>query len=75
MGRSIKCEYCGGNQNFNPKTRAIECEHCGKPTPYPFHFCSECAEKLLGEPPKPIDPPEREIKYDKGRNQEHARNC
>lgn len=28
--------------------------------PYMVDFCSECAEKLLGEPPKPIDPPERE---------------
>jgi predicted amidophosphoribosyltransferase len=36
------------------------CECCGKSVPYPYYFCSECTEKLLGEPPKPIDPPERE---------------
>lgn len=35
------------------------CEHCGKPVPYPYIFCSECTEKLLGEPPKHMDPPER----------------
>ena len=38
------------------------CEHCGKPVPYPYYFCNECTEKLLGEPPKPIDPPESEVK-------------
>lgn len=37
-----------------------ECRRCGKLMPYMVDFCSECAEKLLGEPPKPIDPPERE---------------
>lgn len=33
-----------------------ECEHCGKPVPYPYIFCNECTEKLLGEPPKPLKP-------------------
>lgn len=37
-----------------------ECEHCGKLIPYMAAFCNECMEKLLGEPPKPIDLPERE---------------
>ena len=33
MAKSIRCEYCGGNQIFNPKTSCIECEHCGKSSP------------------------------------------
>lgn len=37
-----------------------ECEHCGKLIPYMADFCNECTEKLLGEPPKPMDPPESE---------------
>lgn len=37
-----------------------ECRHCGKLITYMYDFCSECTEKLLGEPPKPVDSPERE---------------
>lgn len=41
------------------------CEHCGKPVPYPYYFCSECTKKLLGEPPKPMDPPGKGKNNDK----------
>ena len=44
----------------NILTAYWECEHCGKSIPYPYIFCSECMEKLLSEPPKPVDPPEKE---------------
>ena len=33
-----------------------ECERCGKLIPYMADFCHECADELLGEPPKPFDP-------------------
>ena len=38
MAKSIKCEYCGGNQIFNPKVMCIECEHCGKSSPCDLKF-------------------------------------
>lgn len=39
-----------------------ECERCGKSIPYMADFCNECANKLLGEPPKPFEPQESEDK-------------
>ena len=37
-----------------------ECERCGKLIPYMAVFCHDCADELLGEPPKPFDPQENE---------------
>lgn len=37
-----------------------KCEQCGKLIPYMSDFCHECAYKLLGEPPKPFEPPKIE---------------
>lgn len=37
-----------------------KCERCGKLIPYMADFCHECADKILGEPPKPFEPQERE---------------
>ena len=34
-----------------------ECERCGKLIPYMADFCHECADELLGDPPKPFNPP------------------
>lgn len=34
-----------------------KCERCGKLIPYMADFCNECAYELLGEPPKPFEPP------------------
>jgi len=34
-----------------------KCERCGKLIPYMAYFCYECSDKLLGEPPKPFEPP------------------
>lgn len=33
-----------------------KCERCGKLIPYMADFCHECADELLGEPPKPFEP-------------------
>lgn len=33
-----------------------KCERCGKLIPYMADFCHECADELLGEPPKPFTP-------------------
>ena len=33
-----------------------KCERCGKLIPYMADFCHECADELLGEPPKPFAP-------------------
>lgn len=35
-------------------------ERCGKLIPYMADFCYECADELLGEPPKPFEPQESE---------------
>ena len=26
----IRCEYCGGNNKYDPATSSIRCEHCGR---------------------------------------------
>lgn len=36
MATNIRCEYCGGNQIYNPNNGMLECEHCGKTTPVDF---------------------------------------
>ena len=52
--------YCS---DFEDKTQPKKpswwwkCERCGKLIPYMADFCSECTEKLLGEAPKPFEPP------------------
>jgi len=38
-----------------------KCERCGKLIPYMADFCNECAYELLGEPPKPFEPPKEEV--------------
>lgn len=30
MAKSIKCEYCGGNNFYDPDKGLLTCEHCGK---------------------------------------------
>lgn len=47
-----------------PNTSWWECEHCGKLIPYMADFCHECANKLLGEPPKPFESRESEENKD-----------
>ena len=55
--KQIECKNCAESKK---PSLLWECRRCGKLMPYMVDFCSECAEKLLGEPPKPIDPPESE---------------
>ena len=38
MAKSVRCEYCGGNQVYNPNIMSIECEHCGKTSPCEMNF-------------------------------------
>lgn len=44
-----------------------KCERCGKLIPYMADFCYECANELLGEPPKPFEPPKTESEDTNGR--------
>ena len=37
-----------------------KCERCGKLIPYMADYCHECADEILGDPPKPFEPTESE---------------
>ena len=79
--KTRKCPNCGIEQfadkeycsDFEDKTQPKKpslwwkCERCGKLIPYMADFCYECADELLGEPPKPFEPQEGAISNDSKR--------
>ena len=63
-------EYCSDFEDkTQPKKPSLwwKCERCGKLIPYMADFCYECADELLGEPPKPFEPQEGAISNDSKR--------